>query len=448
MLLSLSHFQDLLKKAIRVRHALGYDTSALEEGAERAAARGYDALVAVAHELLNRPKREDFPYIEPTEITAIQAECDPAREKGLIARIDRQEAAGRVSAGFLGSICGCQLGKPLEFSPTLAELREGFEAAGEWPIRDYVPLAVLESIGKRHESAPETTRANLRYAAPDDDINYTLLGMLVLEEHGLDFSQAQLKRLWLRHLPIPSTWASERSRMAAASVQFAADSKDESVEPITELLVLGDCWCGAQIRADAYGYVAPGNPELAAALAWRDASITHIGIGGYATMWTAAAIAIACVIRDPLEVIRRANQYVPGQSRFAEVARHCLGLVESARDWMDGYEKIHAAYRQYGHCMVLQETGTLMNTLRFAQDVGDGICLQVMQGNDTDSYGATAGAMLGCLFGPGHLEERWLAPINDTIHTTLADLHEQRLSALARRIAKLPELSLSAQPPG
>ena len=47
----------------------------------------------------------------------------------------------------------------------------------------------------------------------------------------------------------------------------------------------------------------------------------------------------------------------------------------------------------------------LINTLRFAQDVGDGICKQVSQGNDTDSYGATAGSILGAYFGPEGLEE-------------------------------------------
>jgi len=41
-------------------------------------------------------------------------------------------------------------------------------------------------------------------------------------------------------------------------------------------------------------------------------------------------------------------------------------------------------------------------------------------------------------FGPGHLEERCLAPLNDTIYTTLAGFHEQSLSRLARRMSELP----------
>ena len=63
------------------------------------------------------------------------------------------------------------------------------------------------------------------------------------------------------------------------------------------------------------------------------------------------------------------------------------------------------------------------------------------QGNDTDSFGATAGSLLGAFFGPGYLEERWLRPFNDNIHTGLAwprEGCERSLSKLAKRIGELP----------
>ena len=39
---------------------------------------------------------------------------------------------------------------------------------------------------------------------------------------------------------------------------------------------------------------------------------------------------------------------------------------------------------------------------------------QLTQGLDTDSFGATAGSLLGAFFGPGYLAERWLAPSSTT----------------------------------
>ncbi|HBS44584.1 MAG TPA: hypothetical protein DEA91_09250, partial [Paenibacillus sp.] len=191
---------------------------------------------------------------------------------------------------------------------------------------------------------------------------------------------------------------------------------------------------------DAYGYACPGQPALAAELAWRDASFTHRRTGIYATMFIAAAIAVAHVLRDPIEIINTALQFVPKRSRFYEITNDCLEMVANADDWLEAYQSINHKYANYCHCEVYQEIGTLINTLRFADNVGDGICKQVMQGNDTDSFGATAGSLLGVYFGPDHLESRWLKPFQDRIHTGLSNFHEQSLSCLTERMGRLPEL--------
>jgi hypothetical protein len=64
---------------------------------------------------------------------------------------------------------------------------------------------------------------------------------------------------------------------------------------------------------------------------------------------------------------------------------------------------------------------------------------QLTLGNDTDSFGATAGSLLGAYFGPGYLEKRWLAPFNDDIHTAPARFYERSLSGLSRRMGELPQ---------
>jgi len=87
-----------------------------------------------------------------------------------------------------------------------------------------------------------------------------------------------------------------------------------------------------------------------------------------------------------------------------------------------------------------------MNTLRFAPNVHEGFCMQVMQGADTDSFGARAGALLGMFLGPEKFDRRWLDPFQDTIRPALGLFRENRLSAVAARITALP--GLCATEPG
>ena len=450
MLPRIEDLKVILLHVIADRAERGYEVAGLRERTE-AAPSSYDELAAIHQALDEAPRRADWPYVEPDDLEAIWAEC-PDLPVDPLQQVDLDAAGRRAAAGFLGSVCGCVLGKPVEVRTTMAALQRAAEAAGEWPIRDYLSEALLNALGDRHRSWQEAVRGRIRFVARDDDINYTVLGMLILEQHGIGFSRADVMQMWLANLPLAYTFGPERMLLTRTSAVAIAERLrrgrglagiGDDPEPVLAAMVAswnpGDELCGAQIRADAYGYACPGRPRLAAALAWRDAGWTHRGTGVYAAMFTAAAIAAAFVIDDPLELCRMALRCVPRRSRFHERVNECLEQVARATDWRDGYRRIHDRYGCYGHCRIYQETGTLINTLRFAAGVEDGICMQVSQGNDTDSYGATAGSLLGVRYGRAP-EQRWLVPFNDEIRTTVAGLYESSLTKVAQRMGRLPQL--------
>jgi len=445
MLPTIDALRAVLKETIPTKQRQGCVTDGLaDELADLPAS--YDAMLRFAERLDALPLREDWPYDEPDldwdAVSMAMADDRPAEP---IAVLDAEEHAARIEAGFLGSVCGCQLGKPVEIDPSLAELRVALDKHGDWPLRDYFRQEVVADLRKQHPSWMKTTREGLVAAAPDDDINYTILGMLVLEAHGLAFTHDHLREHWINHLPAGTTFGPERLAMANFAMHSYANACGAGVAPPFDRWVRlfnpRDELCGAAIRADAYGYAALGHPALAAELAWRDATLTHRRSGVYATMFIAAAIAAAPVVDDRLTAFEIALKYVPQRSRFFEYVSDGLARVRDADDWLDGYEKLREQYGRWTHCWSYFECGTLINTLRFAESVDHGFCLQVMQGNDTDSFGATSGSLLGCCFGPGHLDPRWLAPLNDTIHTTLAEFHEQSLTAVARRMGELARLT-------
>lgn len=440
MLPTIDFLRRRLEKVIACKARQGHRISELLEELHHLPS-SYDALATFAQKLTDLPLRADWPYREPNDLEQIWAECAADRPTGPLRAVDPEAMTGRVQAAFEGAVCGCMLGKPLEVDPTLEEIRAAAERCHEWPLRHYVSEALLEALGRRHPSAAETTLGNIRYVATDDDINYDILGMLVLEQHGLAFTQPQLMRLWLENLPPAWTFGPERTFLTRAALA----SIDEDREPtVDDLATWASTWnpgaelCGAAIRVDAYGYATPGHPALAAELAWRDASMTHRRTGIYAAMFVAAAIATAFVATGPLEIFEIALKYVPPRSRFHEIVSDCLNMVTRATDWLDGYEQIHTKYGAYGHCQLYQECGLLINSARFATDTADAFCKQVAQGCDTDCFGEIVGSIMGAYFGPGHLDGRWLAPFNDDLRTSLAGFYDRSLTSVAQRMAKLP----------
>ncbi len=167
----------------------------------------------------------------------------------------------RIRAAWEGRISGCMLGKPLEvlsFQEGLDGIAEYLDAAGARPLRGYVPLVEGTTVERTGRAC---CAGQLVRAEPDDDINYTVLALLMLEETGMALETADVARAWLRLLPGGTTWTAER-----AAYRTLLDRMDpEFVNDAGPGFDLAECsdneyndWIGAQIRADLYGWVCPG----------------------------------------------------------------------------------------------------------------------------------------------------------------------------------------------
>lgn len=111
----------------------GHDTSVLASRLETAP-DDVNALIELAAEAAELPLRADWPYHEPTDLDGIWNECAPQRPTAPLGSPNVQDAERRVRTAFLGSVCGCVLGKPVEISAPLEELRAALEPVGEWPV--------------------------------------------------------------------------------------------------------------------------------------------------------------------------------------------------------------------------------------------------------------------------------------------------------------------------
>ena len=99
-----------------------------------------------------------------------------------------------IRAAWQGRISGCQMGKAVE----LLSMREGLDAlrayldrADALPIRDYIPLVPGTSVARQFANC---CRGRFDRSEPDDDINYSVLALMMLEEHGADLTTADVDR--------------------------------------------------------------------------------------------------------------------------------------------------------------------------------------------------------------------------------------------------------------
>lgn len=379
------------------------------------------------------PRLPGWPYDEWADIGPPRARDAPSATK-TPAALRHSELLDRIHGGWLGRCIGCTLGKPLEngFVWTPDRIRAYLEPAAAYPLRDYVPARdPMPDDLRLHWTWAESTLGHVDGAPRDDDLDYTVLGLHLLEQHGPDFTVADVAALWLERLPFLQTYTAERVAYRNLIDGYLPPETATWRNPYRE-------WIGALIRADIYGYVSPGDPHRAAALAARDASISHVGNGLWAAMWAAALVAAAFTAPDPHTALAVAHQVLPPRSRLA------VALTEVAEDFRRGFPWDHAvaAIRaRHGHYNWVHAIGNaaciaaglLWGEGDFTRTVG----LTVQAGWDTDSNGATVGSVAGVLTGASGIPAHWTAPLHDRLRSAVSGYDSSGITDLARRTTAL-----------
>ncbi|HEY6597372.1 MAG TPA: ADP-ribosylglycohydrolase family protein, partial [Asanoa sp.] len=111
----------------------------------------------------------------------------------------------RVLGAWLGRAAGCLLGKPVETIPR-AGIREILEATGRWPLGGYftavgLPVEVARRWPWHGASRSTSLVENIDGMPEDDDMNYPLIALHLLETRGHDLSADDVATAWLDLLP-------------------------------------------------------------------------------------------------------------------------------------------------------------------------------------------------------------------------------------------------------
>ncbi|MBC2907127.1 ADP-ribosylglycohydrolase family protein [Streptomyces cupreus] len=366
---------------------------------------------------------------EPTDLTRIKANCPSWPAPPTAAH--RGPTPSSLEAAWLGRAAGCLLGKPVEKLP-LEAIRSLARPTGNWPPTTYftakgVPQELLTTHPWNRRSAHTSLAENIDGMPEDDDLNYPLLNLLLLQRHGKTFTTTDVAELWLEELPAGRTFTAERLAYRNLLTGLEPPRTAAHRNPFRE-------WIGALIRADMHGWTNPGNPAAAAEQAHRDATLTHTANGVYAAMFIAATIAQAATGTEDIHTcLATGLTVIPPASRLARAIHQAVQLAEKHGDFDTVVDELHAAHAETHWVHAIPNTALITAALTHADgDFTESISRAVSGGWDTDSNGATAGSIAGLLAGhPSVLPDHWTAPLKNRLSTSVGDFNGTGFDTLA-----------------
>jgi ADP-ribosylglycohydrolase len=429
--------EDLVGHELRQAREEGKDVDGVERrwfaaGGAPAPGRGASQeplapeLRALALELLDELDAIARPLAaeEPEAFEEILAAADPAP------RQEARDFPDRIAGAWLGRAAGCVLGKPVENIP-----REGIraiaQATGNWPVRGWftaegLPDEVSERWPWNRASRPTSLAENIDGIPEDDDLNFTMLGVALLERCGTGFDAVDVAKIWLDYMPPGRIFTAERVAVRNLLEAYLPPETATRRNPFRE-------WIGSRLRVDAYGWAAPGDPVAAARMAWEDARVSHTANGVYASMFMAAAHAASVTGSSPAACVDVGLSVVPAGSRLADALRTARELAPG-RDWEETVDGLYERYGFYHWVHAINNTALVAAALyAYDDDFSSAISAVVQGGWDTDTNGAAVGSIVGAAVGVNGIEERWSAPLGERFTSSLPGFDGITLDELVRR---------------
>ena len=358
--------------------------------------------------------RGNYPYNEPSDLESIKA----LRKPHAYPATPPADMADRLLGAWIGRICGCMLGKPIEGIRS-DELIPFLKETENYPLHRYILRSDITEETLKKYKFPFTIDCyadEVDGMPPDDDTNYMVLYQEIVEKYGRDFTPEDVAKTWLNAQPKDAYCTAERVAYCNFVNGFAPPDSAVYQNAYRE-------WIGAQIRGDYFGYINPNNPELAAEMAWRDACISHVKNGIYGEMFVSAMLSVASQTENIKDILLAGLAQIPHTSRLYEDVLSVLTGFESGVSADACFLSIHKKYDEHtshGWCHTIPNAMIVAAALLYGGgDYQKSVCMAVQTAFDTDCNAATVGSILGMAYGSAVIPEYWSKPLNDTLHTSI-----------------------------
>jgi ADP-ribosylglycohydrolase len=164
--------------------------------------------------------------------------------------------------------------------------------------------------------------------------------------------------------------------------------------------------------------------------------VSHVRAGVYGALWVAAMSSAALTASTVDEVLDAGEAVVPPVSRFANAVMDGRDLAQKEKDWDAVVDAIHARYGQRHRVHVLPNAALVAAALAFhGGRFADSVRGVVAAGCDSDSNGATVGAITAAL--AGGVPAEWAETVGDTLHTSIPGGDRVAFAELAERTVRV-----------
>ena len=246
----------------------------------------------------------------------------------------------------------------------------------------------------------------------DDDTDIEYIAIHILETDGFDCNSQQIADQWKAHI------TSSGPGIYIANRQAWYLMGDGYLPPETGCRTYNQHWYSidSQITTETLGAISPGMPQTAIDLTARFARVTNAGFPTHAAQLYAAMYADAFFEPNVVTLITEALYAIPTTSRTHHVATDVLDwYLEDAGDgildWRQTRRKLYDYYvgdyscgRYYNWLESTVNTGaTILAILYGRGDFKDTVQIAVLAGWDCDCNPATAGGLIGIIYGFSHL---------------------------------------------
>ena len=289
----------------------------------------------------------------------------------------------KIAGGWAGKMIGVTYGAPTEF----------------------------RAQGRIYEDPIYWKPADIRGSLWQDDIYVQLTFLMAMDEYGIDAPAKKYQEMFAK-AGYPLWHANMQARKNYYDSVFAPLSGSPEYNIHADDIDF-------QIEADYIGFMCPGMPNTALAIADKIGHIMNYGDGVYGGVFVAALYAEAFFESDIQKIIEKALKSIPEESDYHKIIRDVLKLYKQyPDDWRASWQKLEDKWGEVDICGAGStfNIDAKLNGAYIAMGLiyGEGDPLKTLEistrcGQDSDCNPSNAMALLGVMNGfcglPSEMQE-------------------------------------------